>query len=66
MKAYVLTTGVVFALIVLAHVGRLFAEGVALLKEPVFAVTSVLSIALSVWAWRVLSKIDHIHEKRVS
>lgn len=53
MRAYVLITGLVFALIVGAHASRLFAEGFRLLKEPVFVVTSVLSVALAVWAWRL-------------
>jgi hypothetical protein len=54
MKSYVLTTGLVFVLIVAAHVARLFAEGPGLLKEPAFVFTSVLSVGLAVWAWRLL------------
>jgi hypothetical protein len=53
MKAYVLTTGVVFVLILAAHVARLLSEGVHLLATPVFAFTSALSVGLSFWAWRL-------------
>ena len=56
MKAYVITTGIVFALIVVAHVARVMAEGAQLLKEPSFIFTSLLSVALCVWAWRVLRR----------
>ena len=54
MKAYVITTGVVFALILAAHVARVVAEGAHLLTEPVFIGTSLLSAGLCFWAWRVL------------
>jgi hypothetical protein len=54
MKAYLITTGTVFALIIAAHIARVFAEGAHLLKEPTFILTTVLSAALVVWAWRLL------------
>ncbi len=53
MKAYLLTTGLVFTLIVAAHVARLFAEGARLLKEPAFVFTSILSAGLAAWAWNL-------------
>jgi hypothetical protein len=56
VKAYVLTTGLVFALILAAHIARLFAEGFQLLRQPTFLTTSLLSIGLAWWAialvWR--------------
>ena len=57
MKAYVLTSGFVFLLVVLAHVARLMAEGVHLLTQPTFALTSVLSVGLAVWAWLVFNRL---------
>jgi hypothetical protein len=54
MKAYLVTTGVVFALITLAHILRLFAEGPRLAKDPFFILLTVLAAGLSVWAWRLL------------
>lgn len=56
MKAYVITTGVIFLLVLLAHIARLFAEGAHLLLQPVFAFTSVLSIALTIWSWRIFRR----------
>jgi hypothetical protein len=56
VKAYVLTTGLVFVSILAAHIARLFAEGFQLLREPTFLTTSLLSIGLAWWAialiWR--------------
>jgi len=43
MKSYIATSGVIFSLIVAAHIVRLFAEGPHLLKEPVFVFTSLLN-----------------------
>ena len=54
MKAYLITTGVVFALITLAHILRVFAEGPRLAKDPVFILLTLLAAGLSVWAWRLL------------
>ena len=56
MKAYVITTGVVFALLTLAHVLRLILEGRAMLGEPWFIVTTLAAAALCVWALRLLSR----------
>ena len=54
MKAYLITTGTVFALITLAHLARFISEGSRLAKEPVFVVLTFLAAALSWWAWRLL------------
>ena len=48
---------VVFLLIVAAHIARLISEGVHLLLQPTFAFTSVLSIGLSAWAWRLFREL---------
>jgi len=58
MKAYLLTTGIVFLLIFAAHVARLVAEGAGLLRDPWFDGTSVLSVALAAWAWRLLRRLS--------
>ncbi|MFZ5495022.1 MAG: hypothetical protein ACOZE5_06750 [Verrucomicrobiota bacterium] len=57
MKPYILATGGVFALILAAHIARLFAEGAGLLRQPVFVLTSLLSIGFSIWAWRLLRRL---------
>jgi hypothetical protein len=58
MKAYLITTGTVFGLIVLAHIARVFAEGPRLATDPVFVLLTVLPAALSFWAWRLLSRLS--------
>jgi hypothetical protein len=54
MKAYIITTGVIFALITVAHILRFVSEGSRLATEPLFIVLTLVSAALSVWAWQVL------------
>ena len=56
MKAYLITTGVVFALIVAMHVARLFAEGARMAKDPIFIALTLLATGLSVWAWWLLGR----------
>ena len=63
MKAYVVTTAVIFFLVVLAHIARIFAEGAHLLIQPVFAFTSVLSIVLTIWSWRLVRRLSRPNEK---
>lgn len=57
MKAYVMTTGSVFGLIVGAHVLRAAAEGPRVATDPFFILTTAIAAALGVWAWRVLRLI---------
>jgi hypothetical protein len=59
MKAYVITTGTVFALILLAHILRAFAEGPRLAKDPVFALLTIAAATLSFWAWRLIWLSSH-------
>jgi hypothetical protein len=54
MKAYIITTGVVFALITLAHILRVIAEGPRLLTEPLWVLLTLATAGLSLWAWRLL------------
>jgi hypothetical protein len=55
VRAYLLTTGTVFALITIAHVWRVIAESAALARDPAFVVLTVLATALSAWAFRLLA-----------
>jgi hypothetical protein len=57
MKAYVTTTGIVFAAIVLAHIAKLFADDLRPAKDPVFVVLTVIAAGLALWAFRVLRKL---------
>ena len=54
MKAYVLTTGTVFGLLVVAHIWRVIEEGPGVAKDPWFIVSTITGAALCLWAWRVL------------
>lgn len=57
MKWYIVTTGVVFALLTLAHVARMLEEGTYLIREPIFLATTVASVGLSVWAIVLLRRL---------
>ena len=50
MKACLLTTGVVFALLTLAHLLRIIVEGPHLAKDPFFLLITVVAGGLCVWA----------------
>ena len=54
MKAYVMTTGVVFALLTLAHILRIIVEGPHLAKDPFYVLITVAAGGLCLWAWRLL------------
>lgn len=56
MRTYVGITGVVFSLILAAHVARLWAEGPRLLREPLFILTTVASLAAAICAVLLLAK----------
>ena len=50
LRCYVIATGIVFALMFVAHVARVFAEGNGILREPLIIATSVISLGFAVWA----------------
>ena len=54
MKAYIITSGIIFALLTVAHVLRVMAEGAHLAAEPFFILTTLASVGMSIWAWRVV------------
>jgi dolichyl-phosphate-mannose--protein O-mannosyl transferase len=54
MKAYVMTTGAVFGLLVVAHIWRVIGENPALAKDPFYVVITIAAAALCFWAWRLL------------
>ena len=53
MRAYLLFTAIAFALLTLAHVWRIIAESTALARDPWFVLVTVMSAALSAWAFRL-------------
>jgi hypothetical protein len=52
MKAYILTTGVIFGLITVAHVLRIIVEP-HLATDPLYILLPFIAAALCVWAWRL-------------
>jgi hypothetical protein len=60
MKAYVMTTGGVFGLLVAAHIWRIVEEGPRLARDPVYLLITAVAAALCVWAWRVLKIMPRV------
>ena len=59
MKAYVITTGVVFGLLTVAHLLRMVLEKPDLASEPFYLAITAASAALCVWAFVVLRRSRH-------
>jgi len=55
MRAYIATTGVLFALLTLAHVVRGFQE-THLAREPWFWLVTIIPAVLAVWALRIFRR----------
>lgn len=53
MRAYVMITGVIFGLLVVAHVWRMFVEG-HLATQPEYIVVTLVAALLSLWAARLV------------
>jgi uncharacterized membrane protein len=51
MKAYVITTGVLFGLLTIAHIVRIVAENHGLATDPFFILITTLTAVLCVWAF---------------
>jgi hypothetical protein len=58
MKGYLITTGIIFGLITIAHVWHVFEEGSRLAMDPLFGLLTIASAALSVWAWRLWRRLS--------
>lgn len=54
MKAYLITTGVIFGLLTLVHIWRAVEEGTHLATEPWFVLLTIAAAALCLWAFRLL------------
>ena len=55
MRAYVLTTGILFGIVTLAHVWRMIQER-PMATAPWYILITVATGALAVWAWRLLRR----------
>ncbi len=58
MKAYLITTGSLFGLIVLAHILRIIEEGPHLARDPWYILLTLAAGAVSLWAWRLLLRLS--------
>jgi hypothetical protein len=56
MRAYVMTTGVLFGLVVLVHLWRMIEERRSLATDPGFLVITLAAAGMCVWAWQVLRR----------
>ena len=57
MKAYLMTTGVVFALLTIAHIWRMMSEGgFHGDRDPWFILITLISAAFAIWAFQLLRK----------
>ena len=54
MKAYIMTTGLLFGLLTLAHLWRVVEEGPQLATDPWYILITVAAAGLGLWAWRLL------------
>lgn len=54
MRAYLITTGLIFGLVTLVHVWRGVEEGTGLVRDPWYVLATLVAAALGVWAWRLL------------
>ena len=56
MRLYVMVTGIIFALVVIAHVARMITEDASLATNPIYLLITVCTAGLSVWSWLVLRR----------
>lgn len=58
MKGYLITTGILFAIVAFAHLLRTVVEVDRLTTDPWFVfqgpVLGIIAAMLSIWAWRLL------------
>ena len=56
MKAYVITTGLVFGLLAVLHIWRVIVEGTQLARNPWWVLITAAAAALSIWAFVVVRR----------
>ncbi len=57
MKYYLFTTGATFGLLFIGHLARAYQEGFWIFREPIFLLTTFVSIAFCIWAIVLLAKL---------
>ena len=58
MKAYILISGTLFGLIVVAHIARVVSESLSVAKDPWFILSTAISAGMCYWSWRLLRRRD--------
>lgn len=59
MKYYLIVTSIAFGLITLAHFARIYVEGLRLVSEPFFVITTIIAISLCIWAIILMKQKAH-------
>ncbi|HEY9382860.1 MAG TPA: hypothetical protein VIP80_05030 [Gemmatimonadales bacterium] len=54
MRAYVMTTGIVFGVLAAIHVWRFIEEGSQVARNPFFLAITIVAAGLCLWAVRLL------------
>jgi hypothetical protein len=54
MRAFTAVAGILFALLFVVHIARLFAEGAGPLRNPIFILVSLVSLGLAIWSFFLL------------
>jgi hypothetical protein len=56
-RCYIIATGIIFALMFVLHAVRVYVEGSWVLREPIFVLTSFLSLGVAIWAaWLIFRR----------
>jgi hypothetical protein len=58
MQSYIVTSGVLFTLLVIVHIARIFVEGPAVILEPAFAASTILGVGMSTWALLLVRRVS--------
>ena len=58
MKRYIVTSGVIFALLALSHVARLVLESWRFSREPEYVAISLAAAAMAAWAYRAYRRAE--------
>lgn len=56
MGAYVVTTGMIFGLLVPVPLWRMLAENPQLARDPNYLAIAVVAGGLAIWAWRLVRR----------
>lgn len=56
MRPYLITNTLIYALVLIGHIARVVMEGAGTLREPLFAVSTLIVIGLFAWTLRLLRR----------